>query len=81
MVHYKLVDTKAVLKQNKGARPRYYRFNVTISISGIELQKIDKIDKISQVTNTYLSEPERKELILDYIEPLYYNKAIRLAAG
>ena len=80
-VHHELVETEAVLKHNKGARPRYYRFNVTAGMSSIGLQEADKMDKISQVTDAYLREPERTEVISDCVELLYCEEAIRLAAG
>lgn len=81
MVHHELVETEAVLKQSRGARPRYYRFNVTTGMSDIGLQEANKIDKISQVTDGYLGEPERREVISDCIELLYCDEAIRQAAG
>jgi Patatin-like phospholipase len=80
-VHHELVQNKAVLKVVKGGRPRYYRFNVTAGMSDIGLQEADKMDKISQVTDAYLSEPERRELISDCVELLYCDEAIRGAAG
>jgi hypothetical protein len=81
MVHYELMQTEAVLKQNKGARPRYYRFNVTAGMANIGLQEAHKMDKISQVTDAYLSEPEMTEVISDCVELLYCDEAIRVAAG
>jgi hypothetical protein len=79
--HHELVQSEALLKVVKGGRPRYYRFNVTTGMSGIGLQEANKMDKISQVTDAYLSEPERRELISDCVELLHCDETIRVAAG
>jgi hypothetical protein len=80
-VHRDLVESEAVLKLAKGGRPRYYRFNVTAGMSDVGLQEANKMDKISQVTDAYLSEPERRELISDCVALLNSDEAIRVAAG
>ena len=79
MVHRHLVENP--LLQKRTDRPRYYRLNVTSGMSRIGLQEESRLNEISQMTNAYLMDPERKEAVDSCVELLMSEEALRTVTG
>src|SRR5579859_4272797 len=75
MVHLHLVEHP--LLQKKTDRARYYRFNVTSGMSRIGLQEASRLNEISQMTDAYLRDPERREVVNSCVELLHSEEALR----
>jgi predicted acylesterase/phospholipase RssA len=79
MVHLHLVEHP--LLQKKSDRQRYYRFNVTSGMSRIGLQEASRLNEISQMTDAYLRDPERREVVNSCVELLHSDEALHAVAG
>lgn len=80
VIHTHVVEHASIEKKPQ-QRARYYRFNVTSGMAHIDLEEVNKINEISQMTDAYLRDPERKDAISDCIELLLCDNAIRAAVG
>lgn len=78
-VHMELVEHPLLKRLTQ--RSRYYRFNVTSGMSHIGIQESKKLNEISQMTDAYLHDPERREVITDCVELLESEDALRGAVG
>jgi hypothetical protein len=67
-IHRHVTDHDTV--HQHGTRKRYYRFNVDSGLKDIELDEYDKIKKISDNTEGYLDDPDRRSLLDDCISLL-----------
>ena len=79
MVHMSLIEHP--LLQKRAPKARYYRFNVTSGMSHIGLQESTKLREISQLTDAYLRDPERRETVTDCVELLASESALRAVVG
>jgi predicted acylesterase/phospholipase RssA len=80
VIHTHVVENASIEKQPQ-QRARYYRFNVTSGMAHIGLEEANKMNEISQMTDAYLRDPERKELISDCVELLHCDDAIKAVIG
>jgi predicted acylesterase/phospholipase RssA len=78
MVHLHLVEHP--LLQKKTDRPRYYRFNVTSGMSRIGLQEATRLNEVRQLTDAYIRDPERREVVNYCVELLHSEEAPSAAA-
>lgn len=80
MIHTHVVENPSIEKKPQ-QRPRYYRFNVTSGMAGIGIDESNKLNEISQMTDSYVRDPERKEAISDCVELLLSDVEIMAVIG
>ena len=78
-VHMSLVENPLLRKKTQ--RPRYYRFNVMSGMSHIGLDEANKLKAVSQMTDAYLHDPERRDIITDCVELLSSDAEIKAVLG
>jgi len=66
--HLSLVENPLLHKL--AGRSRYFRFNVTSGMSTIQMDEANRLAEISQMTDAYLHDPERREMITDCVNIL-----------
>ena len=71
----------ASIEKKPQQRARYYRFNVTSGMAHIGLDEANKLNEVSQMTDAYVRDPERKETISDCVELLRCDDAIKAVIG
>ena len=80
MIHTHVVQNPSIEKKPQ-QRPRYYRFNVISGMNDIGIDEANKLNEISQMTDAYVRDPERKEAISDCVELLISDVQIMAVIG